>query len=119
MRTMAGWWVLLLLLAGCTTTPVTVDPDQALQRWVGQPLQTLEASWGPATEERDVGGEHLYLWTATRYGNRYFPSNLDATYPQTTAGSRDDWNCHAVFSVDAAGTITAAEWRGEECRQVR
>ena len=31
----------LVLLAGCTMAPVTVDPDQALQRWVGQPLQTL------------------------------------------------------------------------------
>lgn len=114
---MKRWVVLALLLAaaGCAPAPQAYPPEQAIGYWVGRPIEEVIAAWGPPAEERITTEEHLFLYEASHYTERFYPVNIDREGQSPFRMKREELACMGVFEVDASGTVIRAEWEGYEC----
>ena len=106
----------LLPLAGCLPPdPETSPADEAIARWVGQPVERVIASWGEPLEKRQEEGRTVYVWPASHYDSRYYPANLPPTNRPLSVPAGEELSCKGVVVADEEGIVTRAEWQGYEC----
>ena len=132
----------MLALGGCATT---ANYEAILQSWIGQPVDSLVASWGPpqSSFQLNNGGQVLefsdqrnmqmpgysytspqttyHSGTASAYGTGGSAtgtySGTSTTYvQQQTPGYNIALSCKTRITVDSNGIITNWAWQGNNCK---
>jgi len=106
--------LVLLVLCGCAPPAIKSPGDLAIERWQGKPIARVIQSWGPPSEQLEVADGQVYSWLASAYQPSGIPANMA---PGTTHAYRSQAElvCRGVFTVDARGLVTHAQWQGYEC----
>jgi len=111
---------LLLTPSGCSTSKTM---QGIMSSWAGANISEVVSQWGYPDEEREFQGKKLYIWnhnksayvprtsntTATAYGNTIYAQS------QSSGGYTLQGNCVRILEVDATGTVTSWQWKGNNC----
>ena len=95
-------FLFLFIFYGCT---LTKQSSTIMAEWVGHPISSTIASWGPETRITSDGkGGKVYTWVQTSQTGAYY---LYGVYQPPR-----QMQCSRNFYVDSRGIIYSWRWQG-------
>lgn len=91
---------LAICLAGCATQLL----DKGLKKSMGMPIDVLVAGWGYPSDEREIMGHKMYIWS-NNGGVMAVPVYGGGVYANSL-------NCTVQIVVDDNKMITGYQWSG-------
>lgn len=114
--------VFSIVLSACS--PMRNTMNDVMTSWKGAHIDEAIEQWGYPDESREIAGRKLYVWktssTKQLYEKEVTKGRVDAygNYAEETktiGGGTWYGDCHRILEVDAEGTITKWEWKGNDC----
>lgn len=120
---MRHFLLLLLALGGCETAD---DTREVMDRYLGQPVQSIVSRIGFPQAESTVMGRKAYSWNRTTQDSVTTPSRTTAMVGNTTVTATTystetySMNCTLRVLVDGSDRITAYDLNGQAgaCRSI-
>jgi len=95
---------LIIVMVTCLVGCATQELNEGLQQVVGQPIDVLVNDWGYPSEQREIMGQTLYVWTNDN-GVMAMPTYGGGAYAARLT-------CTIQVAVNDKNIITSYQWSG-------